>query len=76
MCVVLVCVFESSEREQKAKGNGGKDKTAPVRNPTETSAHNFPVSIATASEAPCRRKYSSDFPAALLNTQFRLVGHQ
>lgn len=78
MCVsVCVCIFELSKREQKAKKKKHReaDKTAPVRNPKETSAHKFPVSIATAAEAPCRFKHSSDFPAALFNTQFRLVGH-
>ena len=34
------------------------------------------VSIATAAEAPCRYKHSSDFPLAAFNTRFRLVGHR
>lgn len=70
--VWCVCIFELSEMEQKAKGNRKPDKT--VWKPKETSAHNFSVSIATAAEALCRFRRSSDFPAALFNTQFRLVG--
>lgn len=75
MCVICVWAFELSDKEQKAEGNRGPDKTMHIRNPKETSAHNFSVSIATAAEAPCRGKHSSDFPAALLNTRFRSVGH-
>lgn len=52
-----VCVFELPQREQKAKENREPDKTAPVRNPKETSAHNFSVSIATVAEALRRNKH-------------------
>lgn len=70
VCMRGACVFKSPEREQTAKGNRSPDKTAPARNPKETSADNFTVSIATVAVALCRNKHF-DSPAAL----FRLAGH-
>lgn len=76
VCTSLHGVFVLSQREQKAEGKRGPDKTVPGMNAKETSARNFPVAIATAVEAACKNKHSSDFLSHSPEYSIWVFGHQ